>query len=154
MPALMDILKDVPFIDFDTCISWQGACLSYPSQIRVNNVVFTDWALPDQLVFSTVSALLRLSSAHPQYAEQTTSAIAFFLAQTVEKIEGDTCMFVSIRFIRNELTPFSLTRYPHSSSACNPWLISGYYIHIIPMDYCPMAATYDISGRSMFCRCR
>lgn len=27
MPALMDILKDVPFIDFDTCISWHGGFL-------------------------------------------------------------------------------------------------------------------------------
>lgn len=58
-----------------------------------DSYLFTDWALPDQLVFSTVSALLRLSSSHPQYTEQVTSAITFFIAQTVEKIEGDTCKF-------------------------------------------------------------
>jgi hypothetical protein len=45
-----------------------------------------DWALPDQLVFSTVSALLRLSSSHLQYAEQATSAISTFIALMVKTI--------------------------------------------------------------------
>lgn len=27
MPALLDILNDVPFIDFDKCVSWQGMSL-------------------------------------------------------------------------------------------------------------------------------
>ncbi|KAJ7286212.1 hypothetical protein C8J57DRAFT_1496884 [Mycena rebaudengoi] len=44
MPALIDVLSDVPYIDFDKCLSWE------------------EWALPDQLVFSTVSALLRISA--------------------------------------------------------------------------------------------
>ncbi|KNZ80366.1 Phosphatidylinositol 4-kinase stt4 [Termitomyces sp. J132] len=68
MPVLVDILNDVPFIDFDKCLSW------------------LDWSLPDQLVYSTISALLRLSSSHPQYTEKAASAICFFLSETVEQI--------------------------------------------------------------------
>ncbi|KAG6828586.1 hypothetical protein H0H92_007376 [Tricholoma furcatifolium] len=72
MPVLVDILNDVPFIDFDKCLSW------------------IDWSLPDQLVYSTVSALLRLSNVHSKYSEEATSAICFFLSQTVEQIRtGD-----------------------------------------------------------------
>ena len=47
---------------------------------------YLDWALPDQLVFSTVSALLRLSGSHLQYAEQATSTICDFIEQTVTEI--------------------------------------------------------------------
>ncbi|KAG6868817.1 hypothetical protein C0993_009699 [Termitomyces sp. T159_Od127] len=68
MPVLTDILNDVPFIDFDKCLSW------------------LDWSLPDQLVYSTVCALLRLSGSHPQYTEKATTAICFFLSQTVQQI--------------------------------------------------------------------
>jgi phosphatidylinositol 4-kinase len=86
--ALTDILQDVPLIDFDECLSWQG--MSHDTACACDHYLISDpldWALPDQLVFSTVSALLHLSSSHPQYAEQATSAICAFIAETVKKIE-------------------------------------------------------------------
>ncbi|KAF6763882.1 atypical/PIKK/PI4K protein kinase [Ephemerocybe angulata] len=66
--VLIDILRDIPFIDFDPSLSWE------------------DWALPDQLVFSTVSALLRLSNDHPVFTEQAVKALFEFVARTVENI--------------------------------------------------------------------
>ncbi|KAG6889834.1 hypothetical protein C0995_014311 [Termitomyces sp. Mi166 len=81
MPVLVDILNDVPFIDFDKCLSWQ------------------DWSLPDQLVYSTVSALLRLSSSHPQYTEKAASAICFFLSQAVEQIKTSDSLSILTQLI-------------------------------------------------------
>ncbi|TFK30200.1 atypical/PIKK/PI4K protein kinase [Coprinopsis marcescibilis] len=72
LSALLDILRDVPFIDFDPSLSWH------------------DWALPDQLVFSTVSALLRLSYEDSKRSEQATSAIFDFVNQLVENITKST----------------------------------------------------------------
>jgi phosphatidylinositol 4-kinase A len=64
----------------DASFTWDDCVISDP----------LDWALPDQLVFSTVSALLRLSSSHVLYAEQATSAICAFISQTVNKIEASS----------------------------------------------------------------
>ena len=50
-----------------------------------------EWALPDQVVFSTVAALLRISSNHPEYSNRATSAIYFFVEQTIEEIHVSTC---------------------------------------------------------------
>ena len=82
----MVILREVPLIDFDECLSWQGVS---PARLTPGlNFIFDslDWALPDQLVFSTVSALLHLSSSHLQYSEQATSAICTFIALMVKTI--------------------------------------------------------------------
>ncbi|KAK0497081.1 hypothetical protein EDD18DRAFT_1165281 [Armillaria luteobubalina] len=68
MPVLIDVLRDVPYIDFDRCLSWE------------------DWSLPDQLVFSTVSALLRVSGLHPQYSDSATGAIVAFISDIQTKI--------------------------------------------------------------------
>ncbi|KAG7448129.1 uncharacterized protein BT62DRAFT_930208 [Guyanagaster necrorhizus] len=68
MPVLIDVLRDVPYIDFDRCLSWE------------------DWSLPDQLVFSTVSALLRVSGLHPQYSDSATGAIIAFISDIQTKI--------------------------------------------------------------------
>ncbi|EGO21127.1 hypothetical protein SERLADRAFT_475890, partial [Serpula lacrymans var. lacrymans S7.9] len=43
IPTLIDILRGIPRTEFDQCLSWD------------------EWSLPDQLVFSTVSALLRIA---------------------------------------------------------------------------------------------
>ncbi|KAF9564367.1 hypothetical protein CPC08DRAFT_705318 [Agrocybe pediades] len=69
VPTLIDILRDVPNINYDKSLSW------------------IDWALPDQLVFSTISALLRLSNEYESFREQATSAIFFFVSQTVQRIQ-------------------------------------------------------------------
>ncbi|KAG6820652.1 hypothetical protein H0H93_013851 [Arthromyces matolae] len=81
MPVLVNILNDVPFIDFDECLSWQY------------------WSLPDQLVYSTVSALLRLSSSHPQYTAKATSAICHFLSQTIEQIKESDSVSILTQLI-------------------------------------------------------
>lgn len=71
--ALVDILRDVPYIDFDPSLSWE------------------DWALPDQLVYSTISALLRLSNDKPSYVDRAVTAIFKFVSQTVENISSSSC---------------------------------------------------------------
>lgn len=27
IPVLIDVLRDVPYIDFDKCLSWEGQCI-------------------------------------------------------------------------------------------------------------------------------
>ncbi|KAH7923479.1 hypothetical protein BV22DRAFT_1036261 [Leucogyrophana mollusca] len=76
IPVLVDLLRDAPHIDFDECLSWD------------------EWALPDQLVFSTVSALLRISSTHQDYAEDALGAILTFISETVEKLKSSTSIDV------------------------------------------------------------
>jgi phosphatidylinositol 4-kinase len=50
-----------------------------------------DWSLPDQLVFSTVSALLRITSTRDEYGVTAAAAVFTFIAETVEKIKTATC---------------------------------------------------------------
>ncbi|GLB34718.1 putative PI3 PI4-kinase family protein [Lyophyllum shimeji] len=100
MPALLDVMNDVPFIDFDQCLSWQ------------------DWALPDQLVYSTVSALLRLSSSHIQYKEKAALAICAFLSQTVEQIKSSDSLAVL-----TQLTPAIHGLYRAISSTTFAWTV-------------------------------
>ncbi|KAF5380919.1 hypothetical protein D9615_004166 [Tricholomella constricta] len=101
MPALLDILNDVPFVDFDKCLSWQ------------------DWALPDQLVYSTVSALLRLSSSRTQYTEKAASAICSFLSQMVKQIKSSDPLSVL-----TQLTPALHGFYRAISSTSYAWTIT------------------------------
>lgn len=67
-----------------------NACLGTVS-ISVIMWVFSDpplieWALPDQLVYSTVSAILRVSSTHPDRVDQAVDAILRFVTQVVQKL--------------------------------------------------------------------
>ncbi|OCH92135.1 atypical/PIKK/PI4K protein kinase [Obba rivulosa] len=70
VPVLVDILRDVPYIDFDKCLAWE------------------EWALPDQLVFVTVTALLRIASSHQEYREQAIGAIVKFCSQVVKQLQS------------------------------------------------------------------
>ncbi|KAJ7172099.1 hypothetical protein C8R46DRAFT_1258016 [Mycena filopes] len=101
MPALIDVLRDVPYIDFDKCLSWE------------------EWALPDQLVFSTVSALLRISSSHEKYSDAATAAIFSFISRIVKKINTGT----SSLDILTQLTPALHGLYRAISSTCFQWTI-------------------------------
>ncbi|KAJ7112447.1 hypothetical protein C8R43DRAFT_1242817 [Mycena crocata] len=101
MPALIDVLRDVPYIDFDKCLSWD------------------EWALPDQLVFSTVSALLRISSSHDKYSEAATTAIFSFISRIVEKINTGSSLD-----ILTQLTPALHGFYRAISSTSFPWTIT------------------------------
>ncbi|KAJ7632956.1 hypothetical protein FB45DRAFT_913996 [Roridomyces roridus] len=101
MPALIDVLKDVPCIDFDKCLAWE------------------EWALPDQLVYSTVSALLRISSSHTKYSESATTAILSFIASVVEKIDSRSSLD-----ILTQLMPALHGLYRAISSTSFQWTIN------------------------------
>lgn len=49
-----------------------------------------DWALPDQLVYAIVSALLTLSNSYPDYRGEVTIAICNFLAGIARGIESSS----------------------------------------------------------------
>ncbi|KDQ11709.1 hypothetical protein BOTBODRAFT_147082 [Botryobasidium botryosum FD-172 SS1] len=67
--VLMDILRDIPYIDFDPNLAW------------------TDWALPDQLTYSTVSALLGLATSHTQHRDKILQSILDFASHTVKRLQ-------------------------------------------------------------------
>ncbi|KAG8834446.1 phosphatidylinositol-4- kinase [Serendipita sp. 399] len=69
VPVLLDILRDIPFIDFDPSLNW------------------TDWALPDQLVYSTVTALLRLAEKDAQSKESIVLAIIKLATEIVSQMK-------------------------------------------------------------------
>ncbi|KAJ3555853.1 hypothetical protein NM688_g2347 [Phlebia brevispora] len=71
VPVLIDILHDIPYIDFDHCLAWD------------------DWALPDQLAFATVSALLHVASSHPEHRKAATDAIKEFVAKIVVMLKKE-----------------------------------------------------------------
>ena len=60
------------------------------AKYEVLNGYFPEWALPDQVVFSTIAALLHISCNHPEYSNRTISAIYSFVEQTIEKIRDST----------------------------------------------------------------
>ncbi|TDL24976.1 atypical/PIKK/PI4K protein kinase [Rickenella mellea] len=69
--VLVEILRDVPYIDFDQCLVWD------------------EWSLPDQLVYTTVSALLRLATAHTEHREAATSSTLEFAARMIELLKSE-----------------------------------------------------------------
>ncbi|KAJ8463246.1 hypothetical protein ONZ51_g10373 [Trametes cubensis] len=69
VPVLVDILRDVPYIDFDQCLSWD------------------DWAMPDQLVSTTVTALLRIASAYPEHRATAIQAIVNLATEIVTRFK-------------------------------------------------------------------
>ncbi|KAG2366053.1 hypothetical protein BDR07DRAFT_1328601 [Suillus spraguei] len=99
--VLMDLLRDVPHVDFDRCLSWD------------------EWALPDQLVFSTVSALLRICRAHPEYADRTVTSIITFVNDIVENINESS--FIDVL---THLTPSIHGLYRAITSTLYPWTAS------------------------------
>ncbi|OSD08514.1 atypical/PIKK/PI4K protein kinase [Trametes coccinea BRFM310] len=69
VPVLIDILRDIPYIDFDQCLSWD------------------EWALPDQLVSMTVTALLRIASAYAEHRQRAFEAIVGLVLQIVKRFK-------------------------------------------------------------------
>ncbi|CAL1705565.1 unnamed protein product [Somion occarium] len=80
VPVLVDLLRDIPYIDFDHCLAWE------------------DWALPDQLVFKTVSALLRISSVHTDYRKTATDAIVQFAECIASMLQAGGSMDILTQF--------------------------------------------------------
>ncbi|KAK7034075.1 Phosphatidylinositol 4-kinase stt4 [Paramarasmius palmivorus] len=90
MPVLIDVLRDVPYIDFDRSLCWEGMTSRHDHKNLRADRSLKDWALPDQLVCSTVSALLRISSTHQEYKDAATDALVSFMFDIVDKIKtGD-----------------------------------------------------------------
>ncbi|CAE6494869.1 unnamed protein product [Rhizoctonia solani] len=66
--VLIGILRDVPHIDYERSLAW------------------SDWSLPDELVFVTVCALLRLASLHPSHRANVMAAIVTFAEESVKML--------------------------------------------------------------------
>jgi len=54
--------------------------------IRTKNF-FSDWSLPDQLAYTTVSALLKLAAVHSEYRDDVMTAITTFTSVLVTKLQ-------------------------------------------------------------------
>lgn len=52
--------------------------------------IFPDWALPDQLVFSTVTALLRLAGKSADHRERIVSSVIQMASETVSQMKNGT----------------------------------------------------------------
>ncbi|THH11990.1 hypothetical protein EW145_g299 [Phellinidium pouzarii] len=70
-PMLLDIMRDIPDMDFERTLIWNK------------------WALPDQLVSTTVSALLRFASLYPQYRSAAASSILEFSSKIIEHLKTE-----------------------------------------------------------------
>ena len=57
-----------------------------------------DWALPDQLVYSTVSAMLRITATRAKHSETVAKAISKFIGDVVKKIKTATCKLTLSKF--------------------------------------------------------
>ncbi|KAG8725758.1 phosphatidylinositol-4- kinase [Ceratobasidium sp. 428] len=79
--VLIGILRDVPHIDYERSLAW------------------TDWSLPDELVFVTVCALLRLASLHADYRERALGAIVMFAEESVKMMGEEPGMFKSVQLV-------------------------------------------------------
>ncbi|KAF9475060.1 hypothetical protein BDN70DRAFT_996680 [Pholiota conissans] len=101
MPVLIEILRDAPYVDFDKSLSW------------------IDWSFSDQLVFSTISALLRISNEHAAYCEEATSAIFSFVSKIIQEIHKSTSLNVL-----TQLMPALHGFYRAISSTSYYWTLS------------------------------
>ena len=54
-----------------------------------------EWAMPDQLVFTTVTALLKIASGHPEHRRGAFNAIVALVTDIVEKFKTADCEFYS-----------------------------------------------------------
>ncbi len=135
VPVLIDILRDIPYIDFDHCLAWDGKFVaSYVNIYLFTKSFWVDWALPDQLAFATVSALLRIASSHPEHREAATCAISGFVSCIVKMLKDGGCKFtfaVAIPVSSDE--PPCSCRYSFSICTFLPWTLSSHHIHPFPV---------------------
>ncbi|KAF9446332.1 hypothetical protein P691DRAFT_708828 [Macrolepiota fuliginosa MF-IS2] len=78
-PTLLEVLNDIPRTEFDSSLSWR------------------DWALPDQLVYSTISALLQVCNGRPDCHEEGINAICSYLSRTVEGINYSNSFHILVQ---------------------------------------------------------
>ncbi|KAL1746282.1 hypothetical protein HDZ31DRAFT_3047, partial [Schizophyllum fasciatum] len=94
LPTLIGIVKDIPRVDFDKSLYWQGKGLTC-----VHTSFSTEWSLPDQLTYSTVSALLRVAAAHPEAVNPATEAIVSLVAELRGRIDRESSLDVLTQII-------------------------------------------------------
>jgi phosphatidylinositol 4-kinase len=85
--VLTEILGDIVYIDFPETLGWQSKPFG-PHKSRMYLCHFTDWALPDQLSFSTISALLRLATTYPQFRSISVESVLGFCSQIVAQLKS------------------------------------------------------------------
>ena len=88
VPVLIEVLRDIPRMDFDQCLVWDGMFHS-TALFRTVLTMHEDWAIPDQLVYNTVSSLLRLASAHPEHRIPVTDVILDFTSKIVTLLQNE-----------------------------------------------------------------
>ena len=134
VPVLVEMLSSVPLVDFDQSLSWQGARRT-PTQRSACILIhiLSDWALPDQLVFSTVSALLRITSVHTEYSETAVNAIFAFIAKVIENIQTANCELFPNSPQKQSLKQFTSGQYSDPILPCIAWFVPGHNIHNIPL---------------------
>ncbi|KAJ1309818.1 hypothetical protein OPQ81_006583 [Rhizoctonia solani] len=99
--VLIGILRDVPHIDYERTLAW------------------SDWSLPDELVFVTVCALLRLASLHPTYRENVMAAIVTFAEESVKMLGEEPAAEVIIH-----VSPAFHGLYRAVTATPFPWQLS------------------------------
>ncbi|CAE6400878.1 unnamed protein product, partial [Rhizoctonia solani] len=99
--VLIGILRDVPHIDYERSLAW------------------SDWSLPDELVFVTVCALLRLASLHPTYRESAMAAIVTFAEESVKMLGEEPAAEVIIH-----VSPAFHGLYRAVTATPFPWQLS------------------------------
>jgi phosphatidylinositol 4-kinase len=85
--VLTEILSDAAYIDFPETLGWQSNRLS-SRDFCMCSCHSTGWALPDQLSFSTTSALLRLASTYPQFRNISVESVLAFCNTIVERLKS------------------------------------------------------------------
>ncbi|KAI5900497.1 uncharacterized protein SCHCODRAFT_01055286, partial [Schizophyllum commune H4-8] len=89
LPTLIGIVKEIPRVDFDKSLYWQGAELMHK----------VEWSLPDQLTYSTVSALLRVAAAHPEAVTPATEAIISLVTDLRSRIDRESSLDILTQII-------------------------------------------------------
>ncbi|KAG6336316.1 hypothetical protein ID866_2765 [Astraeus odoratus] len=103
--ALLAVLRDAADADFDPCLSWD------------------EWALPDQLVYSTVSALFRICFVNEDCGYLVVDAIVHFVEEVVEKLKGSSSIHVL-----TQLAPSVHGLYRAITSTIYPWAMSQWVL--------------------------
>jgi hypothetical protein len=99
IPVLLDMLRDIPFIDFDPSLSWSGAYIRPESYGDTSETCFIEWALSDQLVYSTVTALLRLADRSPVDRSKIIAAVLKLASEIVSQVQEQPCMFIVVLLV-------------------------------------------------------
>lgn len=140
LPILIDMLSDIPRTDFERRLSWTGRFAYLTSEMLRLMFHFSEWAASDQLVFSIVSAALRITSSQPRYGDQTVRAIVTFINEMVKNVKTSTCRFSfpNLWLISNDAA--GSTRTPHTVGTCITRIIPRDYFDIIPLGFITVGA--------------